>query len=184
MARRLDSRPCLCRGSDSRRGPSSPQGRHHCSTGASGYAGGTRFRTSASTSVGWTGRILLARMGAWPGPGKRLRSTALRSAGSATAFAAQTSTRLVVVHRTSRAGEKHADIATLGSAIATEHSQRERLLLCSGLNEHALLAFKHPANCRSLEHPILVLGVILELTHRQLATQAPTIEHQRVRIAN
>src|SRR5215472_5799856 len=172
MARRLDSRPCLCRDSDSRRGPSSPQGRHHCATGALGCAGGPRFRTSASTSVGWAGRILLARMGAWPGPGKRLRYTALRSAGSATAFAAQTSTRLAV-HRTSGGGEKHAHIVTLGSAIATEHSQRELLLPCSGLNEHALLAFQHLAHCRSLEHPVLVGGVILELPYRQLAAQAP-----------
>jgi hypothetical protein len=94
MARRVDSRPCIHRDSDSSRGPSSPQGCDHGGTTGLGYANEARFRTAASTSMGWAGRILLARMGAWPGLRKRLWSSALRPAGSATAFAAQTSTRL------------------------------------------------------------------------------------------
>src|SRR5215469_15563898 len=121
MARRVDSRPCIHRDSDSSRGASSSQGCRHCATAGLGYAYEARLRTSASTAVGWAGRILLARMGAWPGIRKRLRSSAVRPAGSATSFAAPTSTRLDHLYPDSlHADETHGHIAALGSAIAPQ----------------------------------------------------------------
>ncbi|HEX8813542.1 MAG TPA: hypothetical protein VF742_16270 [Terracidiphilus sp.] len=59
-------------------------------------------------------------------------------------------------------------LAVVGAAIPTQHSQRDRFLLCSWFDEHALFAFKHFAHCGSLKHSVLVRGVTLELTYRQL----------------
>jgi hypothetical protein len=118
MARRVDSSPCIHRDSDSSRGPSSPQGCGLSATTSLGYANEARFRTSASTSLGWAGRILLARMGARPGLSKRLRSTALRPSGSAAPFATPTSTRLGRLYADGPVPVKPmGHIAAVGAAI-------------------------------------------------------------------
>ena len=74
--------------------------------------------------------------------------------------------------------------AVVGAAITHPAFATRPVSAVSGLDEHTLFAFKHLAHCGSLEHPVLVRGVALELAYRQLAAQGPTIEHQRVRIAN
>ena len=188
MAGRADCRPGIHRNSDSRRGPSAPEVFPHGGPAGLGYAHEARFWTSASTSMGWrAGRVLLARMGAWPRPRKRLWSCAVRPAGSATAFATPTATRL-----------DHTRVLYAGSLVPVKPMVTRRLIdqrsppgirnetdgRSSGPDEYALFAFKHLAHRGSLEHPVLVRRVTLELTYRQFAAQAPTIEHQRVWVAN
>src|SRR5262245_35600157 len=45
-----------------------------------------------------------------------------------------------------------------------------------------LLVLHHLCNGRTLEHPVLERGVVLELAHRQLAADAPGVEHEAVGI--